>query len=785
MLLTQTNVSHLESIASIDARLAEIEHEKTLLLARKKELLQPPPSYTSDAILTKDQKIAIFRNLFRGRQDIFANRWQNKQGRSGYAVACDNEWLQGICNKPQIKCQDCNHRHFSELSNQVIYRHLAGKQIVGLYPLMHDNTCYLLVADFDKGHWQDEIKAMSKACADFDIPHAIEISRSGNGAHLWIFFEDTVPAQQARLLGFGLLDKAMDIFPHLSFDSYDRLFPNQDILPEGGFGNLIALPLQREARLAGNSSFVDADLRLIDDQWQFLAQMKRVTRQDLARLSGLISPTSELLIQDAVSAKTPPWELTAKPEKFILKNAPSQLVITLVDRIYFDLNQTPSALVARLRRLASFANPVFFKTQGMRFSTHGIPRFISCARIDQGYLSLPRGCLDDAIKLLKECNIEPRFDDKRVIGKKLVALKPLLTLRQNQQLAVKEMTKHETGTLHAPTAFGKTVTAIGMIVKRKVNTLILVHSRQLLDQWQERLRAFMPEIEIGVISGGKKKPTGVIDIATYQSLINLKDNSILSLVQDYGHVIVDECHHVSAPRFEMVLNEVRAKYVLGLTATPERQDGHQKIIFMAAGPIRHKVKSQTEDQFDQEVQVHQLQDATPRQSTSSEERLKITDAYRAIAENELRTQRIVADIQQSVHAQRHPLVLTERREHAQMLHRLLQEQGIDSVMLTGAMKAAERKTANEHLKTAKVVVATGKYVGEGFDLPRLDTLFLAMPIAWKGALAQYAGRIHRESAGKTLVVIHDYVDCSFPMLQRMFAKREKSYKAMGYRISVS
>jgi superfamily II DNA or RNA helicase len=785
MLLTQTNAINFEFIASIDARLAEIEHEKSLLLARKQELLQPPHSYASDAILTKDQKIAIFRNLFRGRQDIFANRWQNKQGRSGYAVACDNEWLQGICNKPQIKCQDCNHRQFSELSNQVIYRHLAGKQIVGLYPLLHDNTCYLLVADFDKGHWQDEVKAMSKACADFDIPHAIEISRSGNGAHLWIFFEDTVPAQQARLLGFGLLDKAMEVFPHLSFDSYDRLFPNQDILPEGGFGNLIALPLQREARLAGNSSFVDADLRLIDDQWQFLAQMKRVSRQDLARLASLLSPTSELLIQDSVIANIPPWELTAKPEKFILKNAPAHLVITLVDRIYFDLNQTPSALVARLRRLASFANPVFFKTQGMRFSTHGIPRFISCARIDQGYLSLPRGCLDDAIKLLKECNIEPRIDDKRVIGKKLVALKPLLTLRQNQQLAVKEMTKHETGTLHAPTAFGKTVTAIGMIVKRKVNTLILVHSRQLLDQWQERLRAFMPEIEIGVIAGGKKKPTGVIDIATYQSLINLKDNSILSLVQDYGHVIVDECHHVSAPRFEMVLNEVRAKYVLGLTATPERQDGHQKIIFMAAGPIRHKVKSQTEDQFDQEVQVHQLQDATALQSTSSEEPLKITDAYRAIAGNELRTQRIVADILQSIHAQRHPLVLTERREHAQMLHRLLQEQGIDSVMLTGAMKAAERKSANEHLKTAKVVVATGKYVGEGFDLPRLDTLFLAMPIAWKGALAQYAGRIHRESAGKTLVVIHDYVDCGFPMLQRMFTKREKSYKAMGYRISVS
>ena len=668
------------------------------------------------------------------------------------------------------------------MTTKVIYRHLSGQQIVGLYPLLQDNSCYLLAADFDKGHWQDEVKAMSKACAEFDIPHAIEISRSGNGAHLWIFFEDKVPAQQARLLGFALLDKAMEIFPHLSFDSYDRLFPNQDILPEGGFGNLIALPLQRESRLAGNSSFVDADLRLIDDQWQFLAQMKRVRPQELAKLLSLISPADVTLSEYAVNDLRPPWELTAKPDKLIVKNAPSHLTITLVDRIYFDLSRTPAVLVARLRRLASFANPVFFKTQGLRFSTHGIPRFISCARIEQGYLSLPRGCFDEAMALLKECNIEPQFDDKRTMGKKLVGLKPLVTLRQNQQLALKEMTKHDAGTLHAPTAFGKTVTAIGMIVKRKVNTLILVHSRQLLEQWRERLSAFLPDTEIGMIAGGKKKPTFVIDIATYQSLINLKDNSILPLVQDYGHVIVDECHHVSAPRFEMVLNEVRAKYVLGLTATPERQDGHQKIIFMAAGPIRHKVKSQTEEQFEQEVQVHQLHDAAPLPPTLSEERPKITDVYRSIAENEGRTHRIVADILLSIDAQRQPLVLTERREHAQMLHRLLQDKGIDSVILTGAMKAVQRKSANEQLKTAKVIVATGKYVGEGFDLPRLVTLFLAMPIAWKGALAQYAGRIHRESAGKTLVTIHDYVDCGFPMLQRMFAKREKIYKTMGYKI---
>lgn len=772
-------------ISTIDARLNELEQEKRQLLALKEELQKSKPIPTIQDSFSTEQKIAIFRDLFCGRTDIFANRWQNQQGRSGYSVACNNEWVKGICNKPRIKCQDCSHRQFSELNDQVIYRHLAGQQVVGLYPLLQDNTCFLLAADFDKGSWQDEVKAMSRACTEYNVPHAIEISRSGNGAHLWIFFDEKFPANEARLLGFSLLDKAMEIYPNLSFDSYDRLFPNQDILPEGGFGNLIALPLQREARLAGNSSFVDVELNLVDDQWKYLSQIKRLSKQDLSTLILQISSNVNLMSEQDITDTRPPWEITAKPKPLALESPPQQITVTLANHVYFAMKELPSALSARLRRLASFSNPVFFKTQALRFSTHGIPRFISCARIENGYLALPRGCLDDALALLKENNIEIQIDDRRELGTRLSGIKPVLTLRKNQQYAVKEMCKHDSGILHAPTAFGKTVTAIGMIAKRKVNTLILVHSRQLLDQWQERLRSFLPKAEIGVIRGGKKKPTGVIDIATYQSLINKKDNTISPMVQDYGHVIVDECHHVSAPRFEMVLNEIRAKYVLGLTATPERQDGHQKIIFMAAGPIRHKVKSSNDEKFEQDVQIHQLYDTPPQHLTRSEERPKISDAYRWIMENDIRTQRIVSDVINSVREDRHPIVLTERREHAQIINDLLAESDIDSVILKGAMKATERKRVDECLHSAEVVVATGKYVGEGFDLPRLDTLFLAMPIAWKGSLAQYAGRIHRESEGKTQVTIHDYVDCGLPMLQRMFNKREKSYKTMGYTLQFS
>jgi superfamily II DNA or RNA helicase len=769
-------------IPTIEARLAELEQEKQQLIELREQLRKAKPTASVPNPLTPEQKITIFSSLFRGRTDIFANRWQNQQGRSGYSVACDNEWAKGICNKPRVKCQECNHRQFSVLNDQVIYRHLAGQQIVGLYPLLQDNTCYLLAADFDKGNWQEEVTAMSRACAKYYVPHAIEISRSGNGAHLWIFFKDRIPANEARLLGFGLLDAAMEIYPNLSFDSYDRLFPNQDILPEGGFGNLISLPLQREARRSGKSSFVDTELNIIDDQWQHLTLIKKLSKQELSKLLSQLSSNNSQHSEQGVADNRPPWEITAKSKPLVLENSPQQITITLANHIYFEIKALPSALLARLRRLASFSNPVFFKTQALRFSTHGIPRFISCARIEQGYLALPRGCMDEALGLLNENRINVKIDDKREPGTQLPGIKPSLTLRKNQQAAVKAMSKHDAGILHAPTAFGKTVTAIGMIAKRNTNTLILVHSRQLLDQWQERLHSFLPETEIGVIRGGKKKPTGIIDVATYQSLINKKDNTVSPIVQDYGHIIVDECHHVSAPRFEMVLNEVRAKYVLGLTATPERQDGHQKIIFMAAGPIRHKVKKPGDEKFEQEIQIHQLYDTPPLQLIRPEERPKITDAYRWIMENEARTQQIVSHVIDSVHKNRHPIVLTERREHADIINNLLKESGIDSIVLRGAMKVAERKRVDEHIHSAQAIVATGKYVGEGFDLPRLDTLFLAMPIAWKGTLAQYAGRIHRESDGKTCVTIHDYVDCGLPMLQRMFNKREKSYKAMGYTI---
>jgi len=777
-----------EKLREIDVRLAEIESEKTRLLDRKKQLLATNQLIPSSRF-SLAQKVEIFRRLFRGRTDVFATRWENAQGRSGYAVACHNEWVTGVCNKPKVKCGDCPNRHYKTLDEQVIYDHLAGKHVVGLYPLLPDSTCHFLAVDFDKDEWKDTVLALAHVCRQFDVPYAIEVSRSGNGAHLWIFFSEAIQAGLARRLGFGLLDKAMEIHAGLSFESYDRLFPNQDLMPEGGFGNLIALPLQQEKRQQGKTIFVDDHLRPIDDQWEFLAGLNVITTDSVDRLAddlapqNLVVPLAESPFTEALSAETTaPWEQSLRIDHDKIPDCPRKIAIALSNHIYIKLSDIPAKLTARLRRVASFSNPVFFKKQAMRFSTHGTPRYITCARIGGGYLSLPRGCLDDVVSLLDEQGIDVEFDDKRIRGTLLDKLSFIGELRSDQQEAVERMGQYDTGILHAPTAFGKTVAAIGVISHRKVSTLILTHSRQLLDQWKERLGSFVSGVEVGVVGGGKKRPSGEIDIATYQSLIDKKNNLVSDLIDQYGQVIIDECHHISAPRYEMVLNEVKARYVMGLTATPNRQDGHQKIMFMVAGPVRQKVKSDVGSNFEQQVIVRRRYDPVLEKLNQVEEKLHISAVYRSLVENASRNRQIIDDVLEKVHGGAHCLVLTERREHAEILSQSLRDQEIVTVVLRGAMRAKEQAAAEELLDDAQVIVATGKYIGEGFDLPRLDTLFLALPIAWKGTLAQYAGRIHREAEGKDMVTIYDYVDSSVPMLNRMFNKREKGYKAMGYDI---
>ena len=326
-----------------------------------------------------------------------------------------------------------------------MYDHLSGKHVAGLYPLLPDNSCYLLAVDFDKEDWRADIRALAQACRDEGIPYLVEISQSGAGAHLWVFFSDAVPAWSARALGFNLLDKAMERHPGLSFDSYDRLFPNQDTMPDGGFGNLIALPLQHQARSRGCTVFVDDELNPHPDQWGLLSRQETVSPDALREMVGK-EPDS-----DAAAPVALPWEQSSPVETGMIEGCPERITLTLVNHIYMKLSDIPGPLAARIKRMASFANPLFFKSQALRFSTHGIPRYISCARIEQGYLSVPRGCFDELQALLLEQGIAVEIDDRRTRGELLDAISLKATLRSDQKKAVKALANHDTGILHAPT----------------------------------------------------------------------------------------------------------------------------------------------------------------------------------------------------------------------------------------------------------------------------------------------------------------------------------------------
>ena len=742
--------------------------------------IEPPPPN-----LSTPQKVALFRHLFRGRTDVFPIRWEGKSsGKSGYTPACANEWLAGVCDKPRIKCGECGNRELIPLSDSVIFDHLVGKRTIGVYPLLTDDTCHFLAVDFDEAEWREDAQAFRQPCIELGVPASLEISRSGNGAHIWIFFAGRVSARDARRLGTAIISHTCARTRQLKLASYDRLFPNQDTMPKGGFGNLIALPLQKHPRENACSVFVDAALRPFVDQWSFLASVQTMAPHDIEptvlRATGGAHPLDVTFIDEEDLKE--PWRRQPTASKRLLGVMPKSLNITLANQIYFEKVQLPQPLANRLIRLAAFQNPAFFKAQAMRMSTWDTPRVIGCAESFPNHIALPRGCLDAVQELLKDNAVRYDLTDERFNGEPLCVLFAG-TLRPDQESAVAAMMQHDAGVLCAPTAFGKTVTAAALIARRGVNTLVLVHRTELLKQWQERLQSFLGVGKgvVGTIGGGKSKPSGKIDIAVMQSLSRQGEVSLL--VENYGHVIIDECHHIGATSFDAILKKVKAKFVLGLTATPIRRDGQQPIIFMQCGPIRHTATRAASAPHDLEVLPRSLFKRIDMSLDAG-----IQDVFHHLVTDVERTQAICHEIQMAFDQHRKVLVLTERTEHLDAILAGLIGKVPVPFVLHGRMSKKQRAVVITELEalppdSPRILLATGKLVGEGFDHPPLDTLVLAMPVSWKGTLQQYAGRLHREHATKTDVRIIDFVDTGHPSLLRMWDKRQRGYRAMGYRIA--
>jgi len=811
----------LKELTEIDQQINTAEREFRELEEKKFQLLEKIKSlksfrekisqggnssvYRKNTLTSRsnqNDKVALFRSLFKGREDVFPKRFESaKTGKSGYQPCCRNEWIKGICRKPKIKCADCENRDFIPVTDDITRNHLMGVDLyskskrdytIGIYPLLPDETCWFLAADFDKETWIDDVSAYLETCKTYNVQAVLERSRSGNGGHVWIFFSEPVPASHARRLGAFILTETMDRRPEIGLDSYDRFFPSQDTMPKGGFGNLIALPLQKKPREKGNSVFLDDNLMPYQDQWAFLSTIKKMSLSAVEKIinqaenrGGIVGVRIVATDGDDVE----PWlePPSRKKEIPVTGPLPDQIKLVLGNQIYIEKEMLSPSLRNRLIRLAAFQNPEFYKAQAMRFPTFGKPRIINCCEDFPKHIGIPRGCLDEIISLLESLKIKVQLIDERFHGEP-IDVKFIGRLRPEQEKAAEAMLNSDTGVLSASTAFGKTVIAAYLIAKRGVNTLILVHRRQLLDQWVARLSNFL-ELDpkkIGQIGGGKRKPSGVIDVAIIQSIS--RKEAVDDIVGEYGHLVVDECHHISARSFEIAIRQCKAKYVTGLSATVIRKDGHHPIIFMNCGPVRYKVddrKQAYKRPFNHKVIVRSTNFQIP-EPLISKESLMIHELYAALIVDEKRNQMIVEDVVRAVNEGRIPVILTERLEHLEKLTFLLFSRVKNIFIMKGGMGKKQRKALAEEMKAVddeRVILATGRYLGEGFDDSRLDTLFLTLPVSWKGTVAQYAGRLHRLHDMKTEVIIYDYADLNVPMLVKMYGRRVSGYKAIGYEIN--
>lgn len=829
-----------DTIKSLQSRIQALEDENRLLKERLEEagvsyadivsgdaegvveLYDPDQGARIKKFDVTDKIASDFFMMFcRGRKDVYDLRYTNpKTGKNGYYTQCFNRWDRGchIQKKDGVRCKDCELRAYKPVTLPLIKAHMNGtdpngNDVVAIYPMLENNLCQLLVFDFDnhaKGAeqedyaniddgWKEEINALRHICKNLDVDAAVERSRSGRGAHLWIFFKEMVPARLARRFGFALLEKGAESVNLKSFKYYDRMIPTQDALPEGGLGNVIALPLQGMALKSGNSAFIDENWNAYEDQLNVLAGTRRLTRQGIEDYLSLWYSTGSTSEDNGTDA---PWDKNSEIEAGSVKGV---VRIVLADRIYIDSTGMSNKTKRQLRRMATFSNKQYFQNQAMDMPNYDESRFIYLGSDEGKYIVLPRGLREEILKKFDNAGISYKIEDKRTKGQELnISFRG--ELRESQIPAVETMLENETGILHAATAFGKTVVCCDMIARRGISTLILVDRADLMNQWIKRLEEFLdideelPEYQtktgrtrkrkslIGNLQGAHDTLTGIVDVAMIRSL--KKKDGFHPKLKEYAQVYFDECHHAASDSAIEVLQEINAKYVYGVTATPKRGDGKEKINEFLLGPIRYRftAKDRAEEQninhlvyprFTRTVKPHHLS-KTPYGN----------DAYELIRNNDVRDEQIIRDVADCVQAGRTPVVLTKYVDHAKKLSERLKTYADRLILLTGANGTKARRAQVEELNKVDdsdslILVGTGSLLGEGFDFPRLDTLFMATHVSGENVVEQYVGRLNRDYDGKENVIVYDYVDSHIPKFDKMYSARLKAYKKIGYELCVN
>ncbi len=738
-------------------------------------------SHTPEDII--NQRLRLYRSFFRGREDVYAQRWYRKDGKKQYSPMF-NSTYRYAGKEAQEAAKKRGEYIYEPLDDEALNRHLRrdernARHAYGIYLIVNDDEVYVAAMDFDGAGWKRDIQAIVAIVQEYEFPHLIECSQSGEGAHLWFFFEESIKAKKARELLSSFVTIAMQRHPFLQMESYDRIFPSQERVTVDGLGSLIALPLEGEARRNNRTVFLDAELNVQVDPWAVLRDLQKISLDAVDRFLVQIGPAFDVgkMGLQVVVERQSELALTMAQDRVFAR----EITATLASGISFPIANLPASLINDLKRIASFHNPEFYKAQRLRLSTWDTPRVICRAELQDDVMTLPRGCYDAVKQTFENAGVALTIADNRSQGSS-VSLQFAGELRDEQQAVVSELKSHNAGVLSAPTGFGKTVVGAALLAELNKSALIIVHTRPLLLQWKKRIREFLG-VEAGLLGGGNRSLTGGVDIALINSL---SQDQYEEQIGEYGVVLVDECHHVGAVSYEQVLQRVKAAHVYGFTATAMRSDGHQAIIFMQCGPLLCRIDPK-EWREKRELVGRVVTSFTPFRCNYRN--LRIQEIYEALANDEERNQLIANDVAEHAKEGRSILVLANRVDQLSQLETLLQDWGLDTLLLVGGQatkKKRELQAQLQHLQetnTPALILSTGKYIGEGFDFPSLDTLVLAAPVAWKGSIIQYVGRVSRWHEGKTEAIVLDYIDFKIPVLARMFTKWVRAFKDLGFSIA--